>query len=285
MVTIGSKLYYGLAGFLLVAALVYGFATDSQINGVLTAGWAGGIGEPLGYSLLLFLAVVSLLLGVITTAFRDADPQAQAEVAGMDAVPEVTPPSHPSGWPLVAAFGAGTTVVGLVVEPILTWIGVALMAAAAVEWTISNWADRATGDPAVNRAIRNRLMLPIEIPAIAIFGVVIFLFFASRVLLAVEKVGAVIIFSVGAAVILAIASLLAWKPQVSRSLLTALLLLGGVTLIAGGVAGLAAGERDFEIHGEHGEDEEHGDETEPSDEEMPSEEASGLVVTISTPED
>jgi hypothetical protein len=285
MVTIGSKLYYGLAGFFLVAALVYGFSTDSQINGVITAGWAGGIGEPLGYSLLLFLAVVSLVLGVITTAFRDADPQAQAEAAGTDTVPEVTPPSHPSGWPVVAAFGAGIVVVGLVVEPILTWIGVALLVAAAVEWTISNWADRATGDPAVNRAIRNRIMLPIEIPAIALFGVLIFLFFASRVLLAVEKVGAVVIFSVAAALILTVAALLAWKPQVSRSLLTALLLLGGVTLVAGGVAGLAAGEREFEIHGEHGEDEEHGDETGEPEEEMTSEEASGAVVTISTPED
>ena len=107
MVTIGSKLFFGLSAFFLLAALVYGFATGSQINGVLSAGLAGGIGEPLGYSLLLFLAGISLGLGVITSAFRDADPAAQAEVVGVDVVPEVTAPTHASAWPVVAAFGAG----------------------------------------------------------------------------------------------------------------------------------------------------------------------------------
>ncbi|HSL56840.1 MAG TPA: cytochrome c oxidase subunit 4 [Acidimicrobiales bacterium] len=287
MVTIGSKLFFGLSAFFVLAALVYGFSTGSQINGVLSAGLAGGIGEPLGYSLLLFLAGISLGLGVVTSVFRDADPEAQAEVVGVDVVPEVTAPTHASAWPVVGAFGAGVLIVGLVVEPILTWLGLAMLVATAVEWTMSNWADRATGDPAVNRTIRNRLMQPIEIPAIAAFGIAVFVLAISRVLLAVDKVGATVLFGVAATVILVVASLLAMKPQVSRSLLTAILLLGGVALIAGGVAGLAAGEREFEIHGEHGDDEDHGDEPadeQPTDEGTPDEEAA-VTVSISTTED
>ena len=37
---------------------------------------------------------------------------------------------------------------------------VGLLAVVVVEWTVQVWADRATGDPEVNRAIRNRLMYP-----------------------------------------------------------------------------------------------------------------------------
>ena len=39
-----------------------------------------------------------------------------------------------------------------------------VLGAVAIEWTMQAWSDRATGDPAVNREIRNRVMLPIEVP-------------------------------------------------------------------------------------------------------------------------
>jgi len=261
MVTIGSKLYFGVSAVLLLAAWVYGLSTDGQIVGVLTFGMAGPVGEQLGVAILAGLAAISFGLGVTTTAVRDADPTAQAQVAGLELVPDVPAPSGPLGWPVVAAFGLATVVVGLVVEPILAWFGVALIGAAAVEWTVTAWSERATGDPAVNRAVRNRIMQPVEIPAIALFGIALFIFALSRLLLAIDKVSATVVFAVAATLILGVSALLAARPRVSRSVLTALLLVGGLALIGGGIAGLAAGERDFEKHGHENEDEEQ-----PSDE-------------------
>ena len=42
-----------------------------------------------------------------------------------------------------------------------------------LEWMVSAWSERATGDPEVNRRIRNRVMNPIEIPLFGAIGVAV----------------------------------------------------------------------------------------------------------------
>jgi hypothetical protein len=251
MITLGAKLYFGLTAAALVAAFVLGLASGGSILGVISFAWAGPVGDQLGYTVLVATAAITFFLGVVDTAFRSADAEVVAEVAGTDTVRAVVPPAHLSPWPIVAAFGVAILLVGLVVDSWLVGIGIVLLVAAAVEWTVDAYSDRATGDPVANRAIRNRLMAPIETPAAAAFGVFIFVFFASRVLLSVSKWGAVALFGASALIVLVVASVIANRPSFGRSALTALLLVGGLALVGGGVAGLAAGEREFHHAGQH----------------------------------
>ena len=83
--------------------------------GPVTAGYKGGVGDHLGYGLLLAIAAGSVFLGLVAVAFRDASPSAQAELAGTDVAPPVAPPAHPAYWPVLGAFGATSVVLGLVV--------------------------------------------------------------------------------------------------------------------------------------------------------------------------
>ncbi|MFP4512345.1 MAG: hypothetical protein ACLFRV_05280 [Acidimicrobiales bacterium] len=253
MITLGAKLYFGLTAAALVAAFVLGLASGGTPLGVISFAWSGPVGDQFGYTVLVGLAAISFFLAIVIVAFRDADAEAVAEVAGTDTLPEVVPPAHLSPWPIVAAFGVATLLVGLVVDLVLAGIGIVLLAAAAVEWTVGAWSDRATGDPDANRALRNRLMAPIETPAASVFGVFLFVFFASRLLLAVSKWGAIGIFGASAVVILAVAAFVATRPSLDRSLVTGALLVGGLLLIGGGIAGLAAGEREFHDLGSEGE--------------------------------
>ena len=262
MITLGAKLYFGLTAAALAAAFVLGLSTGGTPLGVATFAWAGPIGDQLGYTVLVGVAAASFFLGVVITAFRDSDPEAQLEVAGTETLPAAAPPAHLSPWPIVTAFGVASTLIGLVVDTGLILVGLVLLAAAAVEWTVDAYSDRATGDPAANRAIRNRLMAPIETPAAALFGIFVFVFFASRVLLAVSKIGAIAVFAAAGVVILAVATYIASRPTINRSVVTALLLVGGLVLLGGGIAGLSAGEREFHHLGEHGGTAEHdADET------------------------
>lgn len=261
MITLGSKLYFGLAAVALVAAAVLGLATGASPLGILSFGWSGPIGDQLGYTVLVATAGSSFFLGVVTSAFRDADAAAQAELVGSDTVPAALPPADLSPWPVVAAFGLVAVVIGLVVEELLVFLGIGVLLICAVEWTVTAWADRATGDPAANRAIRNRVMQPIEIPAVALIGIAAFTFFASRMLLALSKWGAIAVFASAATIIMLVAVLIATRPAVSRGVLTAVLLLGGVTLVVGGVVGIGAGERDFHHLGDDGHTAEETDES------------------------
>lgn len=254
MITVGAKVYFGLAAFALVAAAVLALASGGSPLGVLSFGWSGPVGDQLGFVVLVATAATSFFYGIVTTAFRDAEADAVAEHAGTDDIPEAVPHGDPLLWPVITAFGVVAVVIGLVVEPLLTGVGIAMLLIAAVEWTATAWSDRATGDPVANRAVRNRVMAPIETPGVAVIGIATFVFFASRVLLALSKWGAIAVFSLVAIAIMGVAILLATRPRVSTGLLTGILLLGGATLVVGGVIGIGMGERDFHHAGDHGED-------------------------------
>jgi hypothetical protein len=261
MITLGAKVYFGLAAFALVAAAVLGLASGATLLGIISFGWSGPIGDNLGYTVLLGVSAGAFFMGAVTTAFRDADATAVEQLVGSDTLPAALPPAHLSPWPVVAAFGVAGLIIGLVVEPLVVGLSVLVLVISAVEWCVTAWADQATGDPNANAAIRNRIMQPIEIPAMALIGILIFVFFCSRLLLSASKWGSIIFFSGMATLILIAAVLVANRPQVTRGIVTALLLFGGVSLLVGGVVGLGLGQREFHdlgSEGEHGE--EHADE-------------------------
>ena len=111
---------------------------------------------------------------------------------------------------------------------------------------IRAWSERATGDPALNKDLRNHLMFPIEVPVGAVLAAGAIILCVSRVLLAVsEAVGTGLIIGL-AVLIFAIAFLLANRPELKRSVVVGLLLIGGVLLIGGGIAGGIYGTHNVE---------------------------------------
>jgi len=248
MITTGSKLFYALAGVLLVAAVVYGYSTGGGEIGPLSVGYKGGVGDHLGYGILLAGAAAAAFAGFCATAFRDADPEAGAALLGTDA-PPAPMPTGASYWPVVGAFGVALVLVGAVLNNVFFVAGLIALGAVAVEWTMQAWSDRATGDPAVNREIRNRIMFPIEVPVAGALIILVVVLGFSRVFLAVSKLGAVWVALAVAATVFAVGTALSLRPRIRTDLVAGLLAVAAVITIGAGIFGAVAGEREFE-HGE-----------------------------------
>jgi hypothetical protein len=259
MSTTGSKFLFALSAFGLLAAVVYGLSTGGDIVGVLTGGYKGGVGEHLGYVVLVALGVTAGFLGGMMAAFRDADPASVAEIAATDALARADAPFGASYWPIIGSFGAAILLLGVVVGPPLFVLGAVVLVIAIVEWTVRAWSDRATGDPEVNRLIRNRLMYPVEIPVLAVLVIGGVAIGFSRVFLALSQAGATIFAIIMSSLVFGIAAVVATRPKISRSVVSGLILAGGLAVLVGGVVGASVGERDFEQHSEEHADESDGD--------------------------
>ena len=247
MFTAGFKLFFGLFAAFAAAALAYGYTTGGNHVGPVSLGWKGGVGDHIGYGVLVALAAVALTVSLVLVSFRDADAGAQARLQGLNEVPADRTVSA-SFWPVVAAFGAGATAVGLVLHPMVFVLGLALILLSMIEWTMDAWSDRATGDAAANRELRSRVMAPIEIPVVGALAVGVVVLAASRILLTVSKLEAVWVAGVVSAVILAGAWVYAARPGLGRRLVRMLGVAGALLLVVGGVLSAVAGERDFHPH-------------------------------------
>lgn len=252
MITAGSKYLYGSAVLALLGAFLLALATSghsigmSSLTGAVSFGYKGGVGAHFGYTLLVAYAGLALFLGGVLSVVRDADPEVGAALLGLDEPAPVMPPRGVSYWPIVAAFGAALTMVGLIFDSALFALGLVLVGIAAIEWTIGTWADQATGDHATNRHLRSRLLGPIEVPLAAILGIAVFVFALSRVLLAFPKVPGAVIFGVVPAVAFLVAILLNSKPQWTRGLITVVVVVGALVVLGGGIFGLVRGSEHIE---------------------------------------
>jgi hypothetical protein len=244
----GARFFYGLAVAGVVAAIVYGWGSGGGLSGSATFGLLGGVGEQLGVTILLFFAAAAALLGVASTAFRDADPDAVTALAGSERLPEAVPPGTWNVWPAIGAVAAGVMMIGLASSPAMFVLGSIVMGVVVVEWMVAAWADRATGDPEANRQIRNRFMHPVEIPLFAAIGIIVMVLCVSRVLLALPEYGSDAV-AIGLAVlILVTATLLALRPTLRRTVVVVIVAIFAVAVIAGGIIGAAHGTRDYEKH-------------------------------------
>jgi len=254
VITTGSKWFYGVAAAALVAALVYGGATNpsevgmSTLTGVLTLGYKGGVGDHVGYSILVAIFGASLFLGSVAGATRDAGAEEGAAALELETVPEVVAPARGSYWPVIGAFGVASAAIGLATDQLLVMLGLAIVAVATFEWAISAWSDRATGDAEVNRAIRRRVMLPLEVPVIGALGIAVFVLAVSRMLLALPKAGVYALFGLVPLAVLIIGFVLSSRPKISRSVIAALCVIGALAVLAGGIASVIVGPREIEHH-------------------------------------
>lgn len=257
MITTGSKFFYALAGLLFVTGIAYGYTTGGGEVGPLSFGYKGAVGDQLGYSILMGGAIVAAFVGFATTAFRDGDAEAGAALLGVERAPAPSVPSA-SYWPLVGAFGAGLVVVGAALNNVFFVAGLLVLGAVAIEWTMQTWAERATGDPAVNREIRNRFMLPIEVPIAGILVVAVIVIGFSRLFLTLSSENAVWAALVIAALVFVVGTVLSTRPSLRTDLVAGLLVLAAVATVGIGIASAVQGERDFEHHGEEEHSEEDG---------------------------
>ncbi len=171
----------------------------------------------------------------------------------------------PAYWPIMAAFGMGLLMVGMVTDAILSIAGIALLVISAVEWTMSAWAEHLSADAAANAVERARLLRPFEISLYGALAIAVPVVLASRVLLASSKNGASAVAIAISAAILAFAFVISAKPQLRRSIVATTLVLGGVALIVAGIASAVKGEREFHPHGQAEVSEDTGDhDAEPS---------------------
>lgn len=257
MFTTGFKFFFGLFVALAGAALIYGYASGGNHVGPLSLGWKGGVGDHIGYGILTVLASAALTISLVLVAFRDADASEQAHLLDVDELPS-GPAVKSSWWPTVSAFGAGAAVIGLVLHPAVFGFGLVIIALSLLEWTMDAWADRATGDTAANRALRNRIMTPIEIPVIGALAIGVVVVLSSRILLTVSKLNAVVVAGVIASLILFGATLYVARPGTGRRLVSGLGVVAALALLVGGILAAIRGEREFhppesESHAEPGE--------------------------------
>jgi hypothetical protein len=259
----GSKFLYGLAVFGFIAAIGWSIATGDQkigmdsLIGPLTLGYKGYVGDHIGYAVLIGLSATSLALAIFTSALRDADAEAQAQVVGLEEVPEVPAPVRANYWPVVGAFTAASAVMGLSINSRYFALAIVGFVIVTIEWAVSAWADRATGDPVVNQSLRDRLMRPVEIPIGAVLAIGVMVAAVSRILLAIPKVGGYLVFGLVPALFLAFGALIVLKPDLRRSFITGVLVVGGLLIIGAGIVSAIVGER--EHGGEHGEEHHESD--------------------------
>ena len=281
MFTPGFRLFFGFTLAGLLATFVYGVSSntggEADYLGVVDAeawigasslGWKGGIGDHVGYIILLLFVIATAFIAVMLVAYRDADPDAVAELAG-GTLPPAQAQTATNFWPVISAFGMGVVIIGLVTHKAIFAVGILVIVAAIFEWMMAAWADRATGDPVANSELRTRIMGPIEMPVLGALSIAVVVLAASRVFLAVSKEWAVWAAVIASAIIFLGAIALAAFEKPNKNIVAGLLALGAIGAIAGGVVSASIGERTFhqlgEVEGDHSEDggeseEEHSEE-------------------------
>jgi hypothetical protein len=255
MFTTAFRFFAGLAIASLVAAFVVGVTSETQspmdrILGPLTMGWKGGIGNHFAYTFFVGLFGVAAGLAGILIAFRDADPEAEAQVLGVESVPLTRAPAGNNYLPALGAFGFVLALVGLASgNHVLIGGGLVVVVAIAFTWTLRDWAERATGDDSVNAELYHRFIDPLRTPVVAIVCIALVVLGLSRVLLAVSKTGSVIVFGAAATLFFVVAAVLALYPKSTKTITTILVVFGALAILVAGIIGAFVGERDVEHHG------------------------------------
>jgi len=220
-----AKVFLPMIGVGIVAGIAYALLT----------------GDHAGVSLFLSLAVAAIAGAIALTNFRDP----AVVPAAADAPPPELRPAGPvrlvggPGWPAIGALGASLVAGALIVSPLFAAAAAVLIMTAAVGWL---------GSVAIDRTRRVPNLLPIGIPVVGLFAIGSLMFFMSRILLAVSEQASTWIALAVAVIVLAFASFVAVKPQVTSRMLVGGLVVGGLLMAGGGIVAGVAGQRHIEEH-------------------------------------
>ncbi len=187
-------------------------------------------------ALLGLFAALSLIAGVIISV-RDGESETGAAASLGRAAPT-------SGmWPLITSVGAAMVLFGTITNSIVFILGIVVLLASLVEWSVLSWSEGASSDADFNNAARKRLLNPIEFPILAVVGLGVVIFSFSRVMLAVNKdLGAALFIAIGTLVLLG-GVLFAFRSTLKRGLVTAICVTAAVGLLAAGIGGASVGNR------------------------------------------
>ncbi len=270
MITRASRVFFALGFAAYFAAILYGVITnginsdgvvdtltgDGVVNalvGPISFGYKGGVGEHVGYTLFMAAAVSSFFAAGACLAFRDGDAEAIAQLAGTDTAPPVVAPGDLSPWPIVAAGGAAVAVIGLASNPLLFAIGCVVIGIAGVEWIVKDWSERVSSDPQINAVARARLAHPVELPVGGLLVMAVLIGSFAKILLSSTKTEAIIVASIIAALIFAVAVIIGTRPQMRRTAVVTSVVVGFLVVIVLGLIGAIRGDSPVEHHdsGDH----------------------------------
>jgi plastocyanin len=201
-------------------------------------------GDLLGSVLFLMVGVVAFLLGIMLSTVRENE---YAPAVPSNAPPPtvravaVAPLPGGGGWPVVGGVALALVMLGLIEHPLFTWAGVLLGLVAGAGW-LARAASESTGRPIS--------LLPIGLPVLGLTTIASVMFCLSRILLTVPEQASTAIALAVAVLIMGGASLAALRPSISGRSLAALLAVGSLLMVGGGVAAAARGERKVETHAE-----------------------------------
>jgi plastocyanin len=224
-----SKLFLPVAGVSLFLGAVYKIMTGDLLGGVLY----------------LMVGSVAFLLGVMLSTVRENE---YAPVIAADAPAPAVRPVYVrplpggGGWPVLIGLSVALVMLGLIEHALFTWGGVLLAIAAGAGW-LARAASETTG--------RQISLLPIGLPMLGLATIASVMYFLSRVLLAVSETASWVIALLVGMVILGIASVIAVRPSISGRAMAAVLAIGSLFMVGGGVVAAAVGERHIEVHAEH----------------------------------
>ena len=224
MFTNGSKYFIGVTGFSAVVLVAYLFVVDGAVGGAV--------------ALASIMLAVGLLAG-LALFDRDGDVQ-----VGDVAAPANAAPVGASLWPLVSTVGIVLLGIGLITHEIVFVLGLFALAAGFVEWVIQGWSESASSDRSFNNSVRGRLIHPLEFPVLATVGAGVIVVSFSRIMLAISKTSGAVVFMIVGALVLVGGVLFAVRPNLKKSVAVGLCSVGTVAIVAGGIAGASAGNRD-----------------------------------------
>lgn len=222
MFTTGSKYFLGfslLAGVGIAVSIL--FVNPSALAATALIGLLGATG----------------LLAGIMLIVRDGDIQ-----SGETSRSHLPAPTT-SMWPLVTAIGAAMVLIGTITQPVFFLLGIVVLAAAFVEWTVLAWSEGASSDPDYNAAARKRLLNPIEFPILAAVGLGVLIFSFSRVMLAVDAQVGVALFIVIGALVLVGGVVFAIRPTLKQGVVSAICIFAGIAIVAAGISSARSGMR------------------------------------------
>lgn len=222
MFTTGSKYFFGIgliAGIAIAVSLF--FVNPSALAATALIGLLGAVG---------------LLAGVMLFV-RDGD------VTNGETSASNHPAPTTSMWPLVTAGGATLLLIGTITQPVIFLLGIVVLVAAFVEWTVLAWSETASSDDAFNAAARKRLLNPIEFPILGAVGLGMLIFSFSRVMLAVDSRMGVALFIVIGASVLVGGVLFAARTTLKQSAVSAICVLAAIAIVAAGISGASSGMR------------------------------------------
>ena len=234
MFTTGSKLFLGATVLSIVAAVVFGVSKGGA------DGWLGVIG-------LLSAALAFALLFGINYYAHDGNVSAMSDNATTQS-PAAQPPAERSMWPALTAVAVGAIAVGAVSKPIVFKAGVALLLAAAVEWMVHGWSERASADPAYNAGLRKRMLHPIEFPVLAAAGLAVVIYSFSRIMLSIDKSRGPVVFVVAGALVLFGGFLFASRPSLHKGVVTGVCAIAVLGLVSTGAVMAVDGQRTIDPH-------------------------------------